>query len=109
MADNRRGLAAEIEMAVAKVRMAIVPSDEVVRVTAPGPIFAGDAQGSAEVGAGGENDHVITVPELVDRHIGFDPNPADERNPGVVAILSKVDVTCLSFGWSGATPNRTSP
>jgi hypothetical protein len=31
------------------------------------------------------------------------------RNPGCAAIFSKARDTALMFGWSGATPSRTSP
>lgn len=51
VADHRRGLAAEIEITVAVVRMPVIPSDEVAGVVTPGQVFAGDAQRPADVGA----------------------------------------------------------
>ena len=32
-----------------------------------------------------------------------------KRNPSRVAVFSYIRITDLIFGWSGATPARTSP
>src|ERR1700688_496993 len=68
-------------MAVTVVGMAVVPSDKIAGVMAPGQVFAGDTQRSADIGAGGENHRVIAVAQLVDRHIASDRDPTDETKP----------------------------
>ena len=81
VADHRRGLAAEIELAVAVVRMAVIPGDEVAGVMAPRQVFAGDAQRPADVGAGRKHHRVIAFPQLVDGDIASDRDAADETKP----------------------------
>src|SRR5260370_15742027 len=65
-------------MAGTVVGMAVVPGDKIAGVMAAGQAFAGDAQRSADIGAGGENHCVIAVTQFVDRHIASDRDPTDE-------------------------------
>ena len=81
MADHRRGLAAEIELAVAVVRMAVIPGDKVAGAMAPRQVFAGDAQRPADVGTRRKYHRVIAFPQLVDGDIASDRDAADETKP----------------------------
>ena len=81
-ADDRRRLHRQIELAVAKVGMAVIPGDKVGSGVAAFQLFAGDIQVAVGLRAGREDDLVIVAAQIVYCHIGADLDVTKESKLG---------------------------
>ena len=90
--------------------MAVVPGDERGGGPRAGQILAGDPEPPVGLRADAVDDRVVGRDELVVREVAADLDVAEEAEARArAAILSNARETALMFGWSGATPSRTSP
>ena len=76
----------------------------------PGQVLARDAEPPVGLRADRVDDRVVEPRELVVLEVASDLDVAEEAEARArAAIFSKTRETALMFGWSGATPSRTSP
>ena len=78
VADDRRVRAGERRIEVGEIGMAVVPADELGRADDAGQILAGNAELAVVRRADGEDDRVVELEQLVDRHVAADGDIADE-------------------------------
>ena len=108
--DHDRPLAGEVERQVLEVGVAVVPGDELGRRPGAGQVLAGDAELPVGLRADRVDDRVVE-PQRARRarRPGRPRRCRRSGSPGCAAIFSNARETALMFGWSGATPSRTSP
>ncbi len=110
VADNDRARLREVVGAVGVVRVAVVPGHEIDRRHAAGQVFTGDAERSVGGGPDRVDDGVVGAGELRRADVAPEFDVAEEAGSRAAgAVRSKTRETDLIFGWSGATPKRTSP
>ena len=78
VADDDGGLAAEVELEVAVVGVAVVPGDELRRGPAAREVLALDAQPAVGRGAERVDDRVVAVAQLLDGDVTADLHVAEE-------------------------------
>ena len=100
----------EVERELLEVGMAVVPGDELGGRPRAGEVLAGNAQPPVGLRADRVDDRVV---QRARAHRARRPRPPrrcrGSGSPGRAAIFSNARETSFSFGWSGATPSRTSP
>ena len=87
------------------VGVAVVPGDEVGGAVGAVEVDAGDVEGAVGVGAGGEDDGVVEVAQVVEVDVGAVVDVAEE--PDLRRLSStwcRAMMMPLMRGWSGATP-----
>ncbi len=77
-ADHGRPLLREVELAVAEFRMAVVPGHEFGGRVAPLQVLPGDAHAAVGLGAGGVEDLVIVLAQIVDGDVLSELDTAEE-------------------------------
>ena len=109
VADHDRPLAGEVELEVLRSRGGRCTRPRTRSRARSGQVLARDAEPAVGLGADGVDDGVVERSELVTGRVAADLDVAEEAEPRASAIFSKTRETALIFGWSGATPRRTSP
>ena len=107
--DHDRPLDVEVELELLEIGMAVVPGDELRGRPRAGQVLAGDAEPAVGLRADGVDDGVVQAHEVLVVEVAADLDVAEEAEAGLSAIRSNARETVFSFGWSGATPSRTSP
>ena len=108
MADDDRNFMVEIEAAVAKLGMAVVPGDKIARGVTSWQAFAGDVEGAADFGAGRQNHGVIVGAQFGDLDVATDADPPDETKAGHPrdAIEDRRDLFQLGMIGGDAKPHE---
>ena len=84
VADHDRALGREeVELEVGVVGMAVVPADELGRGVRAGEVFAGDAERTVDGRAGGVDDRVVVVEEILARDVLAEGDVAEEAEAGM--------------------------
>ena len=110
VADHDGALGGEVELVVHRVRVAVVPGDELRGGDAAGQVLAGDPEPAIARRAVRVDDRVVVREQLVVRDVARRPRRCrGSESPRSAAVFSNTRETDLIFGWSGATPARTSP
>ena len=108
--DHDRALVGEVELEVLEVRVAVVPGDERGRGPRAGEVLARDPEPAIGLRARRRRRPRRRARAssscVTSRPTSTLPK---KRKPGRCAIFSNARETALMFGWSGATPSRTSP
>ena len=108
--DHDRPLVREVELEVLEVGVAVVPGDERGRGPRARQVLARDPEPPVGLRADRVDDRVVAARAssscVTSRPTSTLPK---KRKPGRAAVRSNAFETALMFGWSGATPSRTSP
>ena len=109
VADDDRALAGQVRRHLAEMRVRVVPADKLNRGDTAGQVLARDPQRLVGLRADGVDHRVVALGEFVGLHMLADDEVAEEAEARVAAVFSNCALIDLILGWSGATPERTSP
>src|SRR5690606_21535164 len=90
------------------VRVPVVPGDEVRGAVAARQVDARDGQRGVLVGAGGDDDGVVVLPQLLHRHVGADVDVPDEADvaPGEDLLQGDDDLLDPRVVGGDAVPDQ---
>ena len=83
-ADHDRPLAAQVEVVVAEVGMAVVPADELGRRVAARQVLAGDPERPVGRRADRVDDRVVVAAQVLDREVAAELDVGEQAQPRVL-------------------------